>query len=207
MADSDHSMRCAYVTRRVALLGSAAVAGGSLGNAAQAIAHSLADDASPSIEPNAPLDPVIALWREWAAVHARVQELSQRLQDLEVELAERFDSFGTIVPVPGDKPAYVYSLTNLHRLVGDRTDMADIQAQAEQAAFTDAKMLLDRMTTTAATSLAGVASKLDAIGRWGEAWDEHPKKFPWPQIHSAHADVVRLGKQIAPTASYPSGNG
>lgn len=221
MADSDHSMNCACVTRRVALLGGVVIAGGALGSVPQAIALSLADGPSASIGPDASPDPVILLWREWAAAHARVQQLSQRLQDLEVELEERFDSFGTIVPVPGGKSAQVYSVTDLHHSFGDRTDMVDIRAnaerelvakqadfdgiseeigyfptmKAEQAAFSEAKAVLNRMAATEATSLAGVAGKLDAVSRWGEAWEEHPKEFPWPQIRSAHADLVRFGRR------------
>jgi hypothetical protein len=230
MADSDHSMNYACVTRRVALVGGAAIAGGALGTAVQVTAHaSPLGMTSPADPSSNRLDPVIALWWEWAAAHARVQQLSQRLQDLEVELAERFDSFGTIVPVPDGKPAYVYSLPDLYRLVGDRTDMADIQTQAErelaakqadfdgiseeigyfptmkaeQEAFTEAKSVLDQLAVIEATSLSGVAGKLDAVRRWGEAWDEHPAAFPWPQIRSAHADLVRLGRQMTPRAIYP----
>ncbi|WP_312798592.1 hypothetical protein [Tianweitania sp.] len=221
MADSDHSMNYACVTRRVALLGgSAAVTGGVLGNASSAIPLS-------SFRPD---DPVITLWHDWAATHLLVQELSQLMQKLEVEVAERFDSFGTLVPVPGCKPVYVHSLFDLNRLIGERTDMGATRLQAErelaakqaefdaissevgyfstmkaeQAAFSHAKTVLDAMITTPAMSLAGVAGKLDAIGRWGEAWDERPDTFPWPHIQSAHADLVRLGKQLTPNVSYPA---
>lgn len=221
MADSDHSMNYACVTRRVALLGgSAAVTGGLLASAASA-------DLISSLPPH---DPVLALWQDWAATHLRVQELSQLMQKLEVEVAERFDSFGTLVPVPGAKPNYVHSVFDLDRLVGERTDMGVIRLQAErklaakqaefdaisdevgyfstmkaeQAAFSHAKTVLDAMMTTPAMSLAGVAGKLDAIGRWGEAWDERPGTFPWPHIQSAHADLVQLGQQLTPNAPYPA---
>jgi hypothetical protein len=218
MADADISMNYACVTRRASLLGAAAIA---LNTARPT--HTIACVPVAALPPAnadaAKADPLIALWQDWRATHDRVQELSQRLQDLEVALAEQFDTFGTIVPVPGGPPARVYSVSDLHCLFGDRPDMVEIRSQAErelaakqadfdsvseelgyfptmqaeQAAFTKAKVLLDQMIETQATSLAGVAAKLDAVARWGEAWDERPKEFPWPQVRSAHADLVRMG--------------
>jgi hypothetical protein len=217
MADSDISMNCARVTRRASLLGAAAIAVGAAGSA-HAVSR-ISAVSGPSHDAGAPHpDPVVDLWREWQETHTRVQELSQQLQYLEVALAERFDTFGTIVTVPGGPPARVYSVSDLHCLFGDRPDMAEIRLQAErelaakqadfdsvsaeldyfptmeaeQEAFTQAKMLLDRMAELPAASLAGIAAKLDAVAGWGEAWDERPGEFPWPQIRSAHADLLAL---------------
>jgi hypothetical protein len=176
---------------------------------------------------------VVALWRQWQTTHLHVQELSQRLQALEVELAARFDRFGTIVSVPGSAPVYVYSLQDLHKLFGDREDMAEVRSKAEreltakpanldgisedlgysstmaaeQAAFTEAKAILDKMASAQATSLAGVVAKLDAVARWGEAWNERPREFPWPQIRSAHADLVVIGQRLQPGAIFPEVHG
>jgi len=213
MADSDHSMRFARVTRRVALWGAAAAAIAPRGASAQA--HN-----RPSLYPSAPsdLDPVASLWREWEAAHERVQHLSRRMQKLEIELAERTDCLGMRVKLPGEEPVLIYSHEGLDRLVGDRTDVDEIHKQAaaeldarqarfeavaddveyfstmraEQSEFSRAESLLDAMATTQAASLAGVAGKLDAVSRWGAAWEERPKEFPWPQIRSAHQDLVRL---------------
>ncbi|WP_189506383.1 hypothetical protein [Tianweitania populi] len=140
------------------------------------------------------------------------------MQELEIELAERTDCLGMRVTLPGEGPVLVYSHEALDRLVSDRTDVDEIRRKAaaelderqarfeavaddveyfstmkaEQAAFKQAEALLDTMATTQAASLAGVANKLEAVSRWGAAWDEHPKEFPWPQIRSAHQDLVRL---------------
>ena len=214
MADSDHSMKFACVTRRVALWGAAATAIAPLG--ASAKAQSLPTRYAPSVPPDA--DPVASLWREWEAAHERVQRLSRRMQELEIELAERTDCLGMRVTLPGQGPVLVYSHEALDRLVSDRTDVDDIRKQAaaeleerqarfeavaddveyfstmkaEQAAFSQAEALLDAMVSTQAASLAGVAAKLEAVSRWGADWDEHPKEFPWPQIQSAYQDLVRL---------------
>jgi hypothetical protein len=217
MADSDISMNYARVTRRASLLSAAAIAVGAAGSA-HAVSR-ISAVSGPSHDVGAPHpDPVVGLWREWQVTHERVQELSQRLQYLEVALAERFDTFGTVVPVPGGSPARVYCLSDLHSLFGDRPDLAEIRLQAErelaakqadfdsvsaeldyfptmeaeQEAFTRAKALLERMAELPAASLAGIAAKLDAVAGWGEAWDERPGEFPWPQIRSAHADLLAL---------------
>ncbi|AZN73359.1 hypothetical protein D5400_20545 [Georhizobium profundi] len=233
MADSDHSMNCACVTRRATLLGGVAAIGSGWQSASQLLPVSPAVALFHSDALTAHSDPVISLWRQWQTTHLRIQQLSERLQDLEVELAERFDSFGTIVPVPGSALACVYSLQDLHWLFGDRGDMAgalstaerELAAKpvnsngvledlgysstmaAEQAAFTEAKASLDQMASTQATSLAGVVAKLDAVARWGEAWNERPREFPWPHIRSAHADLVAIGQRLQPGAIFPGVHG
>ncbi|MDH6231719.1 hypothetical protein M2281_002317 [Mesorhizobium soli] len=216
MADSDHSTRFVSVTRRVALWGGvAAVTGWTLWQDAQA--QTLAS-------PGAATDPAVSLWREWAAVHERVQLLCRRQQELEVALADRVDCLGTTVTVPGGEPVYVCSMEGLDRVVGTRTDMASIRAKvkaelaskkarfeavaeeigyfsglrAEQEGFRRINVLLEELSTTPATSLAGVAGKLDAVMREGEAWQECSSDFPWPQIRSARDDLVRIGRRMTP---------
>jgi len=225
MADSDHSTRFAYVTRRVALGGAFAAATGWAQDDAQArsfTTRNAATNLSPDLASSP--DPVVSLWREWAALHERVQFLCNRQQELEVELAERVDGLGTIVSVPGGEQVYVCSLEGLDRVVGTRTDMAAIrmkakaelaskQAQfeavaeeigyfsglkAEQEGFRRIKVLREALSTTPATTLAGVAGKLDAVMREGEAWEECSSAFPWPQIRSARDDVARIGQQLMP---------
>ena len=223
MADSDNTRVCPSVTRRLALRGAVAAGCAVLGEAAQARGFSALDTTT------AIGDPAVPLWRDWAATHERVQRIGRRQQELEVELAERVDCLGTLVRVRGGEPVYVCSTHALDRLIGERTDMAAIRLQAEaelaqkqarfeavadeigyfssmkaeHEAFQRAEALLDAMASTRAASLAGVAGKLDAVVRWGEAWAEHPSTFPWQQIRSAHADLVALGRQTAPDAFFP----
>lgn len=223
MADSDNTRVCPSVTRRLALCGGAAAVCAVFGNPAQALGFSAPDTAT-AID-----DPAVSLWRDWAATHERVQRLGRRQQELEIELAERVNCLGTLVSVPGGEPVYVCSTHALNRWIGDRTDMEAIRLQAEaelaqqqarfeavadeigyfstmkaeQKAFNRAEALLEAMAATRAASLAGVAGKLDAVVRWGEAWAEHPSTFPWQQIRSAHGDLVALGRQTAPDAFFP----
>ncbi|MGQ2906186.1 MAG: hypothetical protein ACT6RL_21570 [Neoaquamicrobium sediminum] len=223
MADSDNTRVCPSVTRRLALCGGAAAVCGVFGEAAQARGFASLDALS-AID-----DPAVALWRDWETTHEQVQRLGRRQQELEVELGERVDCLGTLVRVRGGEPVYVCSPHALDRLIGERTDMAAIRLQAEgelaqkqaryeavaeeigyfssmkaeQQAFQRAEAILEAMAATRAVSLAGVAGKLDAVVRWGEAWAEHRLTFPWQQIRSAHRDLVALGRQTAPDAFFP----
>ncbi|MER8533344.1 hypothetical protein [Mesorhizobium sp. M0220] len=67
--------------------------------------------------------------------------------------------------------------------------------RAEREAGERAQDLLEAFSTTPATTLAGVAGKLDAVLREGEA-SEECSEFPWPQIRSALSDLVRIAQQM-----------
>jgi hypothetical protein len=164
-------------------------------------------------------------------VHDKVQFLCRRQQELEVELAERVDCPGTMVPVPGGESVYVCSIEGLDRVIGARTDMAAIRTKApselaarqarfeavaeeigyfsglraEQEGFRRIKVLLEALSTTPATSLAGVAGKLDAVLHEGEAWEECSSEFPWPQIRSARDDLTRIGQLTTAGLFLPRG--
>lgn len=69
--------------------------------------------------------------------------------------------------------------------------------RAEREAGDRAENMLEAFSTTTATTLAGVAGKLDAVLREGEAWEEC-SEFPWPQIRSALSDLVRIARQMMP---------
>ncbi|MEO5325236.1 hypothetical protein PV773_18160 [Mesorhizobium sp. CC13] len=222
MADSDHSMSLARVTRRVALTGWVVGATGwAFGRKASARSAATID---------ATADPALALWREWAAAHQRAQRLCRRQQELEAELAERVEVLWTVVKVPGGEEIVVCSKEALDRIVGARTDMAAIRARAEaelaerQACFEAAateigyfaglraereayervEALLEALSQTPAVSLAGVVGKLDAVIRNGEAWEDL-SAFPWPQIRSARDDLMQIGRQMTPHAIFPVG--
>jgi len=64
--------------------------------------------------------------------------------------------------------------------------------RAEREAGDRASDLLDAMAATPATSLAGVAAKLDAVLREGKVLEDG-SEFPWPQIRSALDDLARIG--------------
>ncbi len=228
MADSDHSMSFACVTRRMALgCGVVAATGWALGGNAQGRSPAIADGALNTVP-----DPALALWREWKAVHELAEQLYRRQQELEVELAERVDFLCTVINLPDREGVTICSKAALDRVIGDRTDMAAIRARAE-ADLTERQerwdaadreigysvalkaereaeqweeSLLKALSVTPATSLAGVVGKLDAVMRRDEAWEDY-SKHPWPQIRSACNDLVRLGRQMAPGLLFPGHEG
>ncbi len=214
MADSDHSMSFACVTRRMALgCGVVAATGWVLAGDARA---------TTDVPPNPACDPTVALWQEWQSTHELAERLYLRQQELEVELAERVDYLGTMIAIPGGEPVHVCSMEGLDRVIGARKDMAAIRMRAkaelasQQARFEAVaeeigyfsglraerkaeereESLLKALSVTPATSLAGVVGKLDAVMRRDEAWEDY-SKHPWPQIRSARDDLVRLGRKMA----------
>ncbi|ODT05651.1 MAG: hypothetical protein ABS58_14950 [Mesorhizobium sp. SCN 65-20] len=222
MADSDHSMSLACVTRRVALVGWVVGASGwAFGRVASACGASSMGATS---------DPALSLWRDWAVAHRRAHRLCRRQQELEKSLAERVEVLWTVVKVPGGADVIVCSKEALDRLVGERTDMTAIRARAEaelaerqacfeaaaneigyfegakaeREAFALVEALLDGLAKTPAVTLAGVVGKLDAVMRNGEDWEDH-STFPWPQIRSARQDLMRLSVQEPPGQSFPGG--
>lgn len=86
-----------------------------------------------------------------------------------------------------------------HELRWDRVDR-DIgysaTVQAEQDSADRASDLLDALAATPATSLAGVAAKLDAVLREGNICEDG-SEFPWPHIRSALDDLARIARHSA----------
>ncbi|WP_432288755.1 hypothetical protein SLT36_30100 (plasmid) [Aminobacter sp. BA135] len=172
----------------------------------------------------------MAVWRDWNAAYAQAMWRCDRLQELEAALAERVDELWTVVRVPGGEETIVCSKMALDRIIGERTDMAEIRAtaeaeldarqahfevvateigyfeglRAEQAGFARVAALLDALSRTPAVSLAGVVGKLDAVLRNGAEWEDR-SAFPWPQIRSAREDLTRIGRQLTPNAFSPGG--
>ncbi|WP_395450030.1 hypothetical protein ACHMW7_09590 [Aminobacter sp. UC22_36] len=223
MADSDHSMSFGCVTRRLAL-GGLFVAG--VGRAFGASRATAASDVMPDPAP----DPAVVLWRDWNAAYEQAMWRCDRLQELEAALAERVDGLWTVVSVPGGEETIVCSKAALDRIIGERTDMAEIRdraeaeldarqahfevvateigyfegLRAEQAGFAECAALLEALSGTPAVSLSGVVGKLDAVLRNGADWEDR-SAFPWPQIRSAREDLMRIGRQLTPHAFFPDG--
>lgn len=221
MADSDHSMSFGCVTRRMALGGWAVgVTGWTFG--LEASARSVENTGATS-------DPAVAVWRDWNAAYAQAMWRCDRLQELEAAVAERVDGLWTVVSSPDGEETIVCSMAAVDRIIGERTDMAEIRARAEaeldarqahfevvateigyfeglraeQAGFARVAALLEALSGTPANSLAGVVGKLDAVLRNGADWEDR-SAFPWPQIRSAHADLTRMARQLNPHA-FPGG--
>ena len=65
--------------------------------------------------------------------------------------------------------------------------------QAERVAAACEQELVDALTATPATTLGGVAGKLDVVMREGEYFGDCTD-FPWPLVRSALDDIVRIAR-------------
>ncbi len=115
------------------------------------------------------LDPTVVVWGKWRAAQDEVDRLCRRQQCLEAD--HRAGAGGV-----GDYAAALI---------------------AEKTAGEQATELLKRLSQTPAASLAGVAAKLDAVLGEGQP-SEDDEEFPWPQIRSALADIIRIGRLNEP---------
>ncbi|MER8734248.1 hypothetical protein NKH28_31370 [Mesorhizobium sp. M1227] len=172
---------------------------------------------------NIPPDPALVLWREWETAHKLSERLCRRQQRLEARLISSVGFPCVTVCLPEGEDVTVHSIEALNEVLGKGPDMAALRetaeadfaahqarwdAAAEETGYTAAlraereagdraQDLLEAFSTTPATTLAGVAGKLDATLREGEAWEEC-SEFPWPQIRSALSDLVRISQQNMP---------
>jgi hypothetical protein len=177
--------------------------------AIMSLAHkSLAAEAPPIVT-------ALSLWREWQAAHAGAIMLCREQQRLETQLADTIGFPCAVAEIPDAKaPTMVFSLAELDDLFGAvprgskaEAELLDHQARwdeadhlvgytaakrAEEQAEEQAQMLAEALWAAPASSLAGVAAKLDAVLAMGE-WSQDCQEFPWPQVRSALADLVRLG--------------
>ncbi|MER9964438.1 hypothetical protein NKJ72_26485 [Mesorhizobium sp. M0045] len=211
MADSDNTTTLPYVTRRRVLAGTvvATTAWTLEGNASASGAGST----------NVRSDPALALWREWERVHKLTERLCRRQQRLETKVVERVGFPCVTLRVPEGEELTVHSIEALNQVLGNGPDTAAVRkkaeteflahqarwdAAAEETGYTAAfraereageKMqdVMQAFSATPATTVAGVAGKLDAVLREGEAWEEC-SEFPWPQIRSALCDLVRIAE-------------
>lgn len=215
MADSDNTTTLPYVTRRRVL------GGGMITSTALVFEKSaLADDAAAT---SMPPDPALALWREWQTAYRLTERLCRGQQRLETRLVESVGFPCATVRLPEGGDVTVHSIEALNEVLGKGSDIAALRekaeadlaahqsrwdAAAEETGYTAAlrgereagdraQDLLEAFSTTSATTLAGVAGKLDAVLREGEAWEEC-SEFPWPQIRSALSDIMRIGEQTLP---------
>ncbi|MER9236122.1 hypothetical protein NKI56_29415 [Mesorhizobium sp. M0622] len=202
MGDSDNTTTPPFVTRREVL------AGGMITSTALVL-EKRALASNPAMT-SMPADPALALWREWRKAHKLAERLCRAQQRLETRLIAGVGFPCVAVRLPEGGDVTVHSIEALNEVLGKGSDMAvlgekteadfaahqarwDVAAEetgytaalrAEREAGDQAQDLLEAFSTTPATTLAGVAGKLDAVLREGEAWEEC-SEFPWPQIRSA----------------------
>lgn len=213
MADSDNSMTLPFVTRRRVLVGGM-ITSTTLVLEKSAVAGNPVATSTP--------DPALVLWREWQNAHM-TERLCRRQQRLETRLVESVGFPCVTIRLPAGEDVMLHSIEALNEVFGKGPDMAALREtaeadfaahlarwdaaaeetgysailRAERKAGDRAEDLLEAFSTTPATTLAGVAGKLDAVLREGEAWEEC-SEFPWPQIRSALSDLIRIAQQMMP---------
>ncbi|MDW6022210.1 hypothetical protein SAZ10_10640 [Mesorhizobium sp. BAC0120] len=222
MADSDNTRVCLSVTRRMLLTGMMATTTAiPFRDNALAAAEALA--AKPVF------DPALVLWRDWKAAYLNTAALCRKQQRLETRLAETIGFPSAEVYLPDDDVTVSVSWHgDIEELFGDDPKLADLRAEAEadlaahqarwdeadarigysaakreeRAAADHEQELVDTLMAMPATTLAGVAGKLDAVLREGESFEEC-EEFPWPQIRSALVDLVRIAQALQPGIFMP----
>jgi len=221
MADSDDTTTLSSVTRRMLLTGTMVTTATLSLEYGAGIAKALAA--------NAISDPALDLWRQWLAAYDETQRLWKMQLDLERRMVAAVGFPEVEITLPGGKaPVRAFSLEDIDRICGDASRHQAVKAQAIaafrerqeawdrlddalgysraekaeiQADRTEMK-LADALMAIPATTLAGVAGKLDAVLRKGEYFEAGPD-FPWPQVRSALTDLVHIGQTLQPGLFMP----
>jgi hypothetical protein len=181
---------------------------------------------------NSTFDPALVLWRDWQAAYLDTAALCRRQQHLETQLVEAIGFPCAEVYLPDEDATVAVSWhADIEELFGDDPAFAELREQAEAdlaahqarwdtedkrigysaakraelAAADHEQQLVEVLMATPATTLAGVAGKLDAVLREGESVEECTE-FPWPQIRSALLDLVGIGRARLPGAFMPGGD-
>jgi len=221
MGDSDNTRVCPSVTRRTLLAGAGAVA-----TMLHFQQRAWADEA---LAGNSTLDPALALWHEWQAAYTRTVALCRKQQNLERRLVDAIGFPKAEVELPDENVSVTVSWAgDLEDLFGDNPDFADMRARAEAdlaahqarwdaedrrigysaakreelAAADREQALVDSLMAAPATTLVGVAAKLDAVLREGES-AEDCTEFPWPELRAVLGDLARMGQARQPGAFIP----
>ena len=221
MDDSDHSTSLSFVTRRRLLMGTAL---STLAWPFQAKAPATAT----YIAHKSP-DPALLAWEEWKTAALRTEALCHKQQRLETTLVREIGFPRTTLRLPESSEALeFFSPEDIEAVCGSAPEIADLCTEAkaalaehqarwdvvdEQIGYSATKQaeveagereqeLVEALTATPATSLAGVAGKLDMIFHEGTIWEDDTE-FPQPQILSALRDLIRLGQALEPNVVMP----
>jgi hypothetical protein len=175
---------------------------------------------------NAVSDPALDLWQQWLAAHNETQRLWNIQLGLESRMVAAVGFPQVEITLPGKKqPVRAFSLEDIDRICGDasghqgakehaiaafrerqeawdRLDEALGYSRAEKAEIRSDRMemkLADALWQEPAVSFAGAVAKLHAILVTGE--QGLSQEFPWPQVRSTLADLVRIGQAPQPGPS------
>lgn len=221
MTDSDDTTTLSSVTRRMLLAGTMM--------ATATFGFQQSASATGATSKDTVPDPALSLWREWRTAWRDTAALCRQQQTLETRLVEAVGFPCARVRLPQDDVTVALSSRGeIGRYFADHPELADARAAAEadlashqacwdaederigysaarreeQAASDREQSLLEALTITPAATLAGVAAKLDAVLREGEYYEDCTE-FPWPQVRSALADLVRIAQALQPGLFMP----
>ncbi|MER8386597.1 hypothetical protein NKJ46_26380 [Mesorhizobium sp. M0166] len=210
MGDSDNNTTLSFVTRKRVVARTAIAM----------VGPQPTEPAREDLEKDERADPALTAWRKWRDAHNLTERLCREQQRLERTLAETVGfPCAVILQSNGDRVT-LHSLKELSEVVGAEpihaaartkaeADFAAHQARwdaadkeigysaamlAEREAADQAEELLKVLSETPATTVAGVAAKLDAVLKEGQS-SEGDAEFPWPQIRSAFEDIGRISRQ------------
>lgn len=122
-------------------------------------------------------DPVVAIWHKWQAAHQETQRLCRKQEQLERKLIEMAANIRL----------------QAYRDFTDHEFDYSAARHAEREMGHQEEHLLKLLSSTPATSIAGVIAKLDAILIEGQP-SKNDAEFPWPQIRSVLQDIIRLSQ-------------
>lgn len=168
-------------------------------------------------------DRAVTMWRHWQDAHNLAERLCREQQRLERKLAETI-GFPSATILSNGESVTLHSVKEIRGSLGVDPIDAAVRAKAEadftahqahwdaadreigysaamlveQEAANRAEALLEELSETPATTLAGVAAKLDAVLKEGPS-SENDAEFPWPQIRSAIEDIARISQQREPS--------
>lgn len=223
MGDSDHTRIHASVTRRRALK----VTGAGM----MSVPFQVFGPAAGVGDSSSGLDPALVLWRDWRTAHVHTDVICRQQQRLEAMLMRTIGFPSVEIDLDDDGTTVTLSREeDIENLFGGDPVLADICAKAkselmarqarwaeadalvgyssarreELAAADRTRELTDELTVTPATTLAGVAGKLDMILREGQS-SEDCDEFPWREIRLTLSDLVQIGQSLQPDSftSYP----
>ena len=214
MADSEISTTLPFVTHRDLLMGTVA--------AAPYVPRATeAEPFSRGVGGACSFDPALLLWRQWKEANRTAAALCRAQQMLETQLLKTVgfpiaatdvetndregEGVGGEVEFPrrhqGPAEASLECVQGdpasaARQAKWDREDRRlgySAALEAEMAVAEKEQELLDALMAAPATTLAGVAGKLEAIMCEGQP-SEDSGEFPWPHIRSVLADLDRLGE-------------
>ncbi|GGB11743.1 hypothetical protein GCM10011491_44560 [Brucella endophytica] len=210
MADSDNSRTLPSVTRRMLLSGTMATTA--------MLSFETGADAAEALAGNAASDPARQLWNAWQSACLNTVALWEKQQRLETQLVNTIGFPHAKVYLPDEDATFsIWWEGDIGSYFGSDSASADIRAKAEtdfaahqarwdaederigysaakraeQAAAIHKEELVEALTDTPATTLAGVAGKLDVVLREGQSSGDCTE-FPWPLVHSALEDILRI---------------